>query len=111
MFYIRSMTEEFRRTGAPPADFSRLPFPLQPLHLSTTPAPLGGKSLQPQKRMRAVESSEPRKRGGQPGNRNAVKTGWNTAEAKVLRSMIWQFQRQTRALLRDVRADLAARTE
>jgi hypothetical protein len=103
MFYNRSMVKEFRRTGANPA--LNGPSPEQ------TGARRGEGVRKPQKRIGGVEFAEPRKRGGQPGNRNAVKTGWNTVEAKVLRSMIWQFQRQTRALLRDVRADLAARTE
>ena len=108
MFYIRSMTEEFRRTGAPPEDFARLPFALAPLDGGR-----GGEenSLQPQKRINAVESGEPRKRGGQPGNRNAVKTGWNTAEAKRLRSMVWQFRRRTKAILSAIDADLATRTK
>jgi hypothetical protein len=61
--------------------------------------------------MRTVQSGEPRKRGGQPGNRNAVKTGWNTAEVRAIRSMIWRNQRSTKAMLREARAYLAAQTE
>jgi hypothetical protein len=108
MFYIRSMDKEFRRTGAPPADFARLPFALAPLDGGRG---VNEKSPQPQKRIETVESGEPRKRGGQPGNRNAVKTGWNTADAKRLRSMVWQLRRRTKAILLAVNADLAARTK
>ena len=108
MFYICSIIEEFRRTGTPPADFARLRVALQPLEGG------GGVdeiSRQPQKRSDAVESGQPRKRGGQPDNRNAVKTGWNTAEAKRLRSMVWQFRRRTKSILLAINADLVARTE
>jgi hypothetical protein len=66
---------------------------------------------QAQKRIDGVESPIPPKRGGQPGNRNAVKTGWNTAESKQLRSMIWQWRRQTNALLAAIKADLATQTK
>ena len=31
-----------------------------------------------------------RKRGGQPGNTNAVKDGWHTAAAKAARWQAWQ---------------------
>ena len=101
------MTEEFRRTGAEPAKRGLL----DPLQLSIAPAPHTENSLQPQKRISAVESGEPRKRGGQPGNRNAVKTGRDTAEAKRLRSMVWQFRRRTKAILAAVNADLDVRTK
>jgi hypothetical protein len=56
--------------------------------------------------MDGVESAEPRKRGGQPGNRNAWKTGWNSVECRHFRSSIWEHQRLTKALLRTINADL-----
>ena len=103
MFYIRSMTEENRRTGAEPAE-------LGPFAASGPQRGERGEGglCQPQKRMDGVESPKPRKRGGQPGNRNAVKTGRDTAEAKRLRSMVWQFRRRTKAILAAVNADLDA---
>jgi hypothetical protein len=93
------MDEESKRTGANPALNGVLPAP---------PGGEGGGGVcKPQKRIRAVQSGNPRKRGGQPGNRNAVKTGWNTAEVRALRSVIWQHQRVTRAMVREARAFFA----
>ena len=93
------MDKESKRTGANPALNGLLP--------ASPEGEGGGGVRQPQKRMRAVESGNPRKRGGQPGNRNAVKTGWNTAEVRAIRSTIWQHQRITRAMLREARAFFA----
>ncbi|HEY4124529.1 MAG TPA: hypothetical protein VGM36_07950 [Rhizomicrobium sp.] len=43
-----------------------------------------------------------RKGGGQPGNRNAFKTGLYAKEPRALRKQIAQWKRTTRALLRMV---------
>jgi hypothetical protein len=57
------------------------------------------------------------RRGAQPGNRQALKSGLYTAEVCAIRSQIWRWQRTTRALLamakkelRTHRADQPGRT-
>ena len=50
-----------------------------------------------------------RRRGAQPGNRQALKTGLYTAEVRAIRGQIWQWQRTTRALLARAREELRAR--
>jgi hypothetical protein len=51
-----------------------------------------------------VERTAPRKRGGQPGNRNAVKTGRHTAARKAERVRDNATLRRLRTFCRDVRA-------
>jgi hypothetical protein len=46
------------------------------------------------KRMDSVEISERRKRGGQPGNTNAQKTGMHSARIKDLKRRIRAFYRR-----------------
>jgi hypothetical protein len=113
--YISAMVKETRRTGAEPAhqalpSFSSLPeegegggggVPTSQKRIAGVEYPGREDGVpKPQKRIDAVELSEPRKRGGQPGNRNALKTGWNTAHSRALRSEIWAWRRQTSALLK-----------
>ena len=59
------------------------------------------------KRMDDVEQTAPRKRGGQPGNGNAVKTGRHTAarkdgrrEMRATRTSIRAFQQEVVAICR-----------
>ncbi len=122
--YIFAMMKETRRTGANPANqalpsFSSLSGkgegggggPTSQKRIDGVEyAPGRGEGVpKPQKRIGAAELSEPRKRGGQPGNPNALKTGWNTAHSKALRSEIWAWRRRTTALLKLAEEVLAAR--
>jgi hypothetical protein len=99
MFYNRSMMEITQKSGAPAPD--RFSFAL--------PAPDSegggrGKTAKTEKRIDGVES---RKRGGQPGNRNAVKTGRYTASLKARRRQSREVLRRARAALAEARAFLA----
>jgi hypothetical protein len=59
------------------------------------------------KRMDDVEQTAPRKRGGQRGNRNAVKTGRHTAVRKAERRRIGTILADARALIRSAHVVLA----
>jgi hypothetical protein len=81
-----------------------LPFSDQSNLLS--PADLPGEVSSKEKNSQILKTNEPdripqssRKRGGQPGNRNAQKTGQFNWEARMLR-------REVRALLRQMRASV-----
>jgi hypothetical protein len=51
---------------------------------------------------RKIDKQPRRKGGGQPGNRNAFKTGLYAQEPRELRKQIADWKRRTRALLRMV---------
>jgi len=57
------------------------------------------------KRIDSVEL--PRKRGGQPGNRNALKTGRHTAEVKNHRRQLGAFLGRARFAIREANALIA----
>jgi len=59
------------------------------------------------KRIDSVELSPLRKRGGQPGNRNALKTGRHTAEAKGERRRLGDILRGARFSIRNAELFLA----
>jgi hypothetical protein len=68
------------------------------------------------KRMDDVEQTAPRKRGGQPGNRNAVKTGRHTAarkekrrEMRATRTNIRMFRQEVVAICRIVKKGIRER--
>jgi hypothetical protein len=74
------------------------------------------KSSKMKKRMDDVEQTAPRKRGGQPGNRNAVKTGRHTAarkqarrEMRATRTSIRTFRQKVVAVCRLVRKEIRRR--
>ncbi|MBS0273831.1 MAG: hypothetical protein JSR55_05395 [Proteobacteria bacterium] len=46
-----------------------------------------------------IDKQPRRKGGGQPGNRNAWKTGLHAKEPRALRKQIARWKRETRALL------------
>ena len=50
-----------------------------------------------------------RRRGGQPGNRNAVKTGAETAQMRAMRKRIWDWRKQSRRVLALARCELQLR--
>jgi hypothetical protein len=68
------------------------------------------------KRMDDVEQTAPRKRGGQPGNRNAAKTGRHTAARKAERrevrttlTYLRTFREKALAVCRRVRNEIRER--
>ncbi|HEY7977269.1 MAG TPA: hypothetical protein VID67_03675 [Rhizomicrobium sp.] len=48
-----------------------------------------------------------RKPGGQPGNRNAFKTGLHAKEPRELRKQVARWKRETAALLKSIEAATA----
>ena len=60
--------------------------------------------------MNACENPAPgnRKRGGQPGNRNAKKTGRHTAAMRLFRARIWEWRVRNRIILALAEAEIAA---
>ncbi len=104
MFYIRSMMEN-RQTGvsAPEGEAFGLGLP----QTVPTPGGPGGRKAETEKRIDGVEP-RPRKKGGQPGNGNAVKTGRYTAQVRGARKRVRVFLRNTRATLSAIEARLAS---
>jgi hypothetical protein len=50
-----------------------------------------------------------RRGGGQPGNRNALKTGCHTKDARALRKQVTQWRRTTKALVAQGKNELMRR--
>ena len=116
MFYIRSMKDESRKSGVSAPD--RFIAAVLDLPLSEG----GGGVHPPLKRIDGVEFTpcaknekqlstvkSPRKRGGQPGNRNAVRTGRHTAAVKAFRRRVWEWHQRTRLMLAWTEFLIAAR--
>lgn len=117
MFYIRSMRDESRESGvSAPEGFSAAV--LEPLRFAEG----GGGVHPPLKRIDAVEFAArektekqlctvefARKRGGQPGNRNAFRTGLHTAEVRRFHRRIRAWHERTRLLLAWTELVIAAR--
>ncbi|HEY2068817.1 MAG TPA: hypothetical protein VGG48_04625 [Rhizomicrobium sp.] len=101
MFYIRSMMEESPGTY-PPEGFNAAKTP------AGTGVPARTKTRKTQKRIRSVEPDEPQRgRGGQPGNKNARKTGLHTAKAKQLNAEVREVVRETRRVVAIAKLHLA----
>jgi hypothetical protein len=105
MFYVRSIMEQ-RKAGARAPDGEA--FGLMPLVISPRPGGDGGLRAKSEKRIDTVEPAPLRRRGGQPGNGNALKTGRYTGQARGARKQIRGFLRGVKATLARVEADLAA---
>jgi hypothetical protein len=119
MFYICSMSDESRKSGVQAPEgytvgVSELPHPLEG----------GGGDYPPLKRIDGVEYTVPaqqktnkqfaavelpRRRGGQPGNKNALRTGRHTAEVKRFRRRVTAWRDRTRLLLAWAELVIAAR--
>jgi hypothetical protein len=104
MFYIRSMMEN-QQTGVSAPEGAAFG-PGSP-HTPPTPGGPGGRKAETEKRIDGVEPA-PRKRGGQPGNGNAVKTGRYTAQVRGARKRVRAFLRNTKATLSAIEARLAS---
>jgi hypothetical protein len=108
MFYIRSMSIDSRNPGSRAPGYSAcVGFPSGGFDAPGAQDGSREKSPKTKKRIRRVESGK--KRGGQPGNSNALKTGRYTGPVRGARKQIRGFQRGVRAILANVEADLAAR--
>jgi hypothetical protein len=97
MFYIRSMMDESPGTQPPAGDV-----------FAFSPPPKGisdGKNAKTEKRIRSVESGKPR--GGQKGNRNALKAGKFTAKRKSERRDLRSFRHEVRDLMAEAKLLLA----
>lgn len=55
-----------------------------------------------EKEIEKIDKQPRRKGGGQPGNRNAFKTGLYAKEPRALRKQIAAWKRETRALLQQI---------
>jgi hypothetical protein len=100
MFYIRSMMEESPGARSPAGDV--FAFSLSATEVS------GDKNAKTEKRIPSVESGKPvLKRGGQPGNCNALKGGKTTAKRKAQRRGLRTFRQQTHALLAEAKLVIA----
>ncbi len=97
MFYIRSMIDE--SPGAQPPAGGVFAF-------SAPPDEAGeGKNAKTEKRIRSVQSGKPR--GGQKGNRNALKAGKFTGKRKAERRDLRSFQHEVRDLVAEAKLLLA----
>ncbi|HEX3672974.1 MAG TPA: hypothetical protein VHU87_01755 [Rhizomicrobium sp.] len=97
MFYIRSMMEESPGAHPPAGDV---------FAFSTPPDEAGAeKNAKTEKRIRSVQSGKPR--GGQKGNRNALKAGKFTGKRKAERRDFRAFRHEVRDLMAEAKLLLA----